>query len=122
MTYNDDSLYALTDTGKIKSIPSGEYGAFEFTTDLTLGGELQEKRLKKARIRCVIPTGGNVKLKYGDRILSDSGAKVGVVVLSTLIRQTCDFGHKLTVSGTGHCRIEYLQTEIAYGGERDCLR
>lgn len=122
MTYNDDSLYALTDTGKIKSIPSGEYGAFEFTTDLTLGGELQEKRLKKARVRCVIPTGGNVKLKYGDRILSDSGAKVGVVVLSTLIRQTCDFGHKLTVSGTGHCRIEYLQTEIAYGGERDCLR
>lgn len=122
MTYNDNSLYALTSSGKVRDIVSDNYGAFSFTTDLTLNGELQEKRMKKARLRCVIPAGGNVKLKYGDRILADSGTKTGVVVLSTLVRQTCDFGHRLTVSGNGKCRIEYMQTEIAYGGERDCSR
>lgn len=120
MTSNDKSLYALTASGKVMNLISAAYGAFSFATDLALGGELREKRLKKARIRCDIPMGGNVKLKLGDRLLADSGTRTGTVVLSALIRQTCDFGYRLTVSGTGHCRIEYLQTEIAYGGERDC--
>lgn len=122
MTNNENSLYALTSDGNVKQIPSGEYGEFEFTTDLTLNGELQEKRIKKARLRCIIPPGGNVKLKYGERIISDSGNKTGEVILSALVRQTCDFGHKLEISGTGDCRIEYMQLETSYGGERDCLR
>lgn len=124
MTCNDNSLYALTATGKVLNLISEVYGAFSFTTDLTLGGELREKRLKKVRLRCFIPKDGNMKLMHGNRVLADSSAGrfTGTVVMSALIRQTCDFGHKLTVSGTGKCRIEYLQTEIAYGGERDCSR
>jgi hypothetical protein len=101
---------------------------FEFETDITYGGALVEKKIKRLRLQVVHPT-HNEDDYIGVYVLKSDGSWTGAekefrpdencsTVLSMLTRMTCDFGQKIRIEGTGDWEIRYLQIDYESGGEK----
>lgn len=114
---NDRGIYALNE---------GVCGDFSLTTDISFGGALVEKKINRVRLQVVHKThrsGDIIKVE----ILKASGVSVASreflprescdKILSFLSRMTCDFGHKVKISGRGDWEIRYLQLDYDTGGE-----
>lgn len=114
---NPRGVYALNE---------GDCGNFSLTTDISFGGALVEKKINRVRLQVVHNThrsGDNIKVE----ILKASGVSVASKefvprescdkILSFLSRMTCDFGHKVRISGKGDWEIRYLQLDYDKGGE-----
>ena len=103
-------------------------GGFEFETDITFGGSLVEKKIKRLRLQVVHPThnegdyiavsvlkANSTEPTASKRFDPDEDCNT---VLSMLTRMTCDFGQKIRVEGKGDWEIRYLQIDYESGGEK----
>lgn len=125
-TVNGKCLYARGK--KIHQYGGTPNGSFEFETDITFGGSLVEKKIKRLRLQVVHPT-HNEGDYIGVSVLKSDGSWTGAdkefypdencsTVLSMLTRMTCDFGQKIRVEGAGDWEIRYLQIDYESGGEK----
>jgi hypothetical protein len=114
---NDRGIYALNE---------GVCGDFFLTTDISFGGALVEKKISRARLQVIHNThrsGDYIRIEIqkasGIPVASKEFTPSTVCnkVLSFISHMTCDFGHKVKISGRGDWEIRYLQFDYEQGGE-----
>lgn len=124
-TVSDTCLFGFDE--EIYRVGGSRNHAFDFTTDITFGGSLVEKKIKRLRLQVSHPT-HNADDHIEVSVLKSDGTWTATkeyrprgecnTVLSMLTRMTCDFGQKIRVEGQGDWVIKYLQLDYESGGEK----
>ena len=125
-TVGDKCLFGFDE--EIYKLGGSPNYTFEFETDITYGGSLVEKKIKRLRLQVNHPT-HNEGDYIGVSVLKSDGSWTGAdkefrpdkncsTVLSMLTRMTCDFGQKIRIEGAGEWEIRYLQIDYESGGEK----
>ena len=124
-TVNGECLFIRGDS--IYKFGGNPNASFEFETDVSFGGALVEKKIKRLRLQ--VSHKDHIDGDYIEvAILKSDGQWTAIkefrpdedcsTVLSMLTRMTCDFGQKIRVEGKGNWVIKYLQIDYEAGGEK----